>query len=174
MCGFTPNPPGGGVPESLLAMGTQNMYHLSLLGESKASCPTGAEITWGLGALDPLGDLYAFLESSHGLPQPHPQGPNACLPSETIPQPSSLPLSPKLWWTGNSRGLTDCRSHLARGYMSFLFFQSLLLSASIKREGESPTASPHSSTTDDLHHSDRYQVRRGWVSVRRKPLWMRA
>ncbi|XP_033623270.1 E3 ubiquitin-protein ligase RNF220 [Fukomys damarensis] len=39
--------------------------------------------------------------------------------------------------------------------------KSLLLSASIKREGESPTASPHSSATDDLHHSDRYQVRRG-------------
>ncbi|XP_060039870.1 E3 ubiquitin-protein ligase RNF220-like [Erinaceus europaeus] len=37
--------------------------------------------------------------------------------------------------------------------------KSLLLSASIKREGESPTASPHSSATDDLHHSDRYQVR---------------
>uniref|UniRef100_M3YQ24 Ring finger protein 220 n=1 Tax=Mustela putorius furo TaxID=9669 RepID=M3YQ24_MUSPF len=36
--------------------------------------------------------------------------------------------------------------------------KSLLLSASIKREGESPTASPHSSTTDDLHHSDRYQT----------------
>ncbi|EHA99772.1 RING finger protein 220 [Heterocephalus glaber] len=35
--------------------------------------------------------------------------------------------------------------------------KSLLLSASIKREGESPTASPHSSATDDLHHSDRYQ-----------------
>ncbi|XP_036088955.1 E3 ubiquitin-protein ligase RNF220 [Rousettus aegyptiacus] len=40
--------------------------------------------------------------------------------------------------------------------------KSLLLSASIKREGESPTASPHSSATDDLHHSDRYQVRSGW------------
>ncbi|EGV94615.1 RING finger protein 220 [Cricetulus griseus] len=38
--------------------------------------------------------------------------------------------------------------------------KSLLLSASIKREGDSPTASPHSSATDDLHHSDRYQVRR--------------
>ncbi|XP_028749035.1 E3 ubiquitin-protein ligase RNF220 isoform X2 [Peromyscus maniculatus bairdii] len=36
--------------------------------------------------------------------------------------------------------------------------KSLLLSASIKREGDSPTASPHSSTTDDLHHSDRYQT----------------
>ncbi|XP_058991521.1 E3 ubiquitin-protein ligase RNF220 isoform X4 [Mustela lutreola] len=36
--------------------------------------------------------------------------------------------------------------------------KSLLLSASIKREGESPTASPHSCTTDDLHHSDRYQT----------------
>uniref|UniRef100_A0A6I8SKL8 E3 ubiquitin-protein ligase RNF220 n=1 Tax=Xenopus tropicalis TaxID=8364 RepID=A0A6I8SKL8_XENTR len=34
--------------------------------------------------------------------------------------------------------------------------QSILLSASIKREGESPTASPHS--TEDIHHSDRYQV----------------
>ncbi|XP_015444441.1 E3 ubiquitin-protein ligase RNF220 [Pteropus alecto] len=40
--------------------------------------------------------------------------------------------------------------------------KSLLLSASIKREGESPTASPHSSATDDLHHSDRYQVRSEW------------
>ncbi|XP_035296349.1 E3 ubiquitin-protein ligase RNF220 isoform X1 [Cricetulus griseus] len=36
--------------------------------------------------------------------------------------------------------------------------KSLLLSASIKREGDSPTASPHSSATDDLHHSDRYQL----------------
>ncbi|XP_006729043.2 E3 ubiquitin-protein ligase RNF220 isoform X1 [Leptonychotes weddellii] len=36
--------------------------------------------------------------------------------------------------------------------------KSLLLSASIKREGESPTASPHSSATEDLHHSDRYQT----------------
>ncbi|KAL1776357.1 E3 ubiquitin-protein ligase RNF220 isoform X1 [Sigmodon hispidus] len=35
--------------------------------------------------------------------------------------------------------------------------KSLLLSASIKREGDSPTASPHSSA-DDLHHSDRYQT----------------
>ncbi|XP_068949254.1 E3 ubiquitin-protein ligase RNF220-like isoform X2 [Petaurus breviceps papuanus] len=34
--------------------------------------------------------------------------------------------------------------------------KSLLLSTSIKREGDSPTASPHSS--DDLHHSDRYQT----------------
>ncbi|KAF3819912.1 hypothetical protein GH733_015421 [Mirounga leonina] len=42
--------------------------------------------------------------------------------------------------------------------MSLFFFQSLLLSASIKREGESPTASPHSSATEDLHHSDRYQT----------------
>lgn len=52
--------------------------------------------------------------------------------------------------------------------MSSFFFQSLLLSASIKREGESPTASPHSSATDDLHHSDRYQVREGWVGSRGK------
>ncbi|KAH0502075.1 E3 ubiquitin-protein ligase RNF220 [Microtus ochrogaster] len=36
--------------------------------------------------------------------------------------------------------------------------KSLLLSASIKREGDSPTASPHSSAADDLHHSDRYQT----------------
>ncbi|NWS20732.1 E3 ubiquitin-protein ligase RNF220 isoform X4 [Myiozetetes cayanensis] len=34
--------------------------------------------------------------------------------------------------------------------------KSILLSASIKREGDSPTASPHSS--DDIHHSDRYQT----------------
>ncbi|XP_028902292.1 E3 ubiquitin-protein ligase RNF220 isoform X1 [Ornithorhynchus anatinus] len=34
--------------------------------------------------------------------------------------------------------------------------KSVLLSASIKREGDSPTASPHSS--DDLQHSDRYQT----------------
>ncbi|KAM4022633.1 E3 ubiquitin-protein ligase RNF220 isoform 2-T2 [Anomaloglossus baeobatrachus] len=34
--------------------------------------------------------------------------------------------------------------------------KSVLLSASIKREGESPTASPHS--TDEIHHSDRYQT----------------
>ncbi|XP_028339269.2 E3 ubiquitin-protein ligase RNF220-like [Physeter macrocephalus] len=47
--------------------------------------------------------------------------------------------------------------------------KSLLLSASIKREGESPTASPHSSATDDLHHSDRYQVRRGGLGP-----WVRA
>ncbi|KFO64549.1 E3 ubiquitin-protein ligase RNF220 [Corvus brachyrhynchos] len=38
--------------------------------------------------------------------------------------------------------------------------KSILLSASIKREGDSPTASPHSS--DDIHHSDRYQVSR-WM-----------
>lgn len=43
--------------------------------------------------------------------------------------------------------------------MNFSFLlQSILLSASIKREGDSPTASPHSS--DDIHHSDRYQVSR--------------
>ncbi|KAI1236766.1 hypothetical protein IHE44_0015020 [Lamprotornis superbus] len=36
---------------------------------------------------------------------------------------------------------------------------SILLSASIKREGDSPTASPHSS--DDIHHSDRYQAELG-------------
>ncbi|XP_055474553.1 E3 ubiquitin-protein ligase RNF220 isoform X1 [Psammomys obesus] len=36
--------------------------------------------------------------------------------------------------------------------------KSLLLSASIKREGDSPTASPHSSAAEDLHHSDRYQT----------------
>ncbi|KAB1269059.1 E3 ubiquitin-protein ligase RNF220 [Camelus dromedarius] len=51
--------------------------------------------------------------------------------------------------------------------------KSLLLSASIKREGESPTASPHSSATDDLHHSDRYQVRRGGLGIRSKLTWMR-
>ncbi|EMP26499.1 hypothetical protein UY3_16422 [Chelonia mydas] len=34
--------------------------------------------------------------------------------------------------------------------------KSILLSASIKREGDSRTASPHSS--DDIHHSDRYQT----------------
>ncbi|XP_064415813.1 E3 ubiquitin-protein ligase RNF220a isoform X1 [Latimeria chalumnae] len=34
--------------------------------------------------------------------------------------------------------------------------KSILLSASIKREGESPTASPLSA--DDIHHSDRYQT----------------
>ncbi|NXH21002.1 RN220 ligase, partial [Bucco capensis] len=34
--------------------------------------------------------------------------------------------------------------------------KSILLSASIKREGDSPTASPHSS--EDIHHSDRYQT----------------
>ncbi|XP_073500127.1 E3 ubiquitin-protein ligase RNF220 isoform X2 [Phyllobates terribilis] len=34
--------------------------------------------------------------------------------------------------------------------------KSVLLSASIKREGESPTASPHSA--DEIHHSDRYQT----------------
>ncbi|XP_015340588.2 E3 ubiquitin-protein ligase RNF220 [Marmota marmota marmota] len=45
--------------------------------------------------------------------------------------------------------------------------KSLLLSASIKREGESPTASPHSSATDDLHHSDRYQVRREYLHAAR-------
>ncbi|KFP16011.1 E3 ubiquitin-protein ligase RNF220, partial [Egretta garzetta] len=39
--------------------------------------------------------------------------------------------------------------------------KSILLSASIKREGDSPTASPHSS--DDIHHSDRYQVSRRMV-----------
>ncbi|EHH14712.1 hypothetical protein EGK_00680 [Macaca mulatta] len=45
---------------------------------------------------------------------------------------------------------------------------SLLLSASIKREGESPTASPHSSATDDLHHSDRYQARIGKMKRRKQ------
>uniref|UniRef100_A0A452VJ29 E3 ubiquitin-protein ligase RNF220 n=1 Tax=Ursus maritimus TaxID=29073 RepID=A0A452VJ29_URSMA len=44
--------------------------------------------------------------------------------------------------------------------------KSLLLSASIKREGESPTASPHSSATDDLHHSDRYQPRKLKIRAR--------
>ncbi|NXA23005.1 RN220 ligase, partial [Ibidorhyncha struthersii] len=41
--------------------------------------------------------------------------------------------------------------------------KSILLSASIKREGDSPTASPHSS--DDIHHSDRYQVSRRMPSL---------
>ncbi|KAF1439593.1 hypothetical protein FQV21_0004047, partial [Spheniscus demersus] len=41
--------------------------------------------------------------------------------------------------------------------------KSILLSASIKREGDSPTASPHSS--DDIHHSDRYQVSRRMLSL---------
>lgn len=54
----------------------------------------------------------------------------------------------------------ECGFHLGLGPCVLFFFQSLLLSASIKREGDSPTASPHSSATDDLHHSDRYQVRR--------------
>uniref|UniRef100_A0A8C6ZTA0 E3 ubiquitin-protein ligase RNF220 n=1 Tax=Nothoprocta perdicaria TaxID=30464 RepID=A0A8C6ZTA0_NOTPE len=44
--------------------------------------------------------------------------------------------------------------------------KSILLSASIKREGDSPTASPHSS--DDIHHSDRYQVTRIGKMKRRK------
>ncbi|XP_011857307.1 PREDICTED: E3 ubiquitin-protein ligase RNF220 [Mandrillus leucophaeus] len=48
--------------------------------------------------------------------------------------------------------------------------KSLLLSASIKREGESPTASPHSSATDDLHHSDRYQGSRAEGRHRRREL----
>uniref|UniRef100_A0A4W3I6L2 E3 ubiquitin-protein ligase RNF220 n=1 Tax=Callorhinchus milii TaxID=7868 RepID=A0A4W3I6L2_CALMI len=39
---------------------------------------------------------------------------------------------------------------------TLLKFFSVLLSAPIKREGESPTASPLS--TDDSHHSDRYQT----------------
>ncbi|XP_009637116.1 E3 ubiquitin-protein ligase RNF220 isoform X3 [Egretta garzetta] len=43
--------------------------------------------------------------------------------------------------------------------------KSILLSASIKREGDSPTASPHSS--DDIHHSDRYQVSRRMVRENR-------
>ena len=48
--------------------------------------------------------------------------------------------------------------------MNFSFLlQSILLSASIKREGDSPTASPHSS--DDIHHSDRYQVSRRTPSL---------
>ncbi|XP_063283789.1 E3 ubiquitin-protein ligase RNF220 isoform X3 [Pelobates fuscus] len=34
--------------------------------------------------------------------------------------------------------------------------KSVLLSTSIKREGESPTSSPHSA--EDIHHSDRYQT----------------
>lgn len=47
-------------------------------------------------------------------------------------------------------------------HFSFLL-QSILLSASIKREGDSPTASPHSS--DDIHHSDRYQVSKRMLSL---------
>ncbi|NXB62172.1 RN220 ligase, partial [Struthidea cinerea] len=46
--------------------------------------------------------------------------------------------------------------------------KSILLSASIKREGDSPTASPHSS--DDIHHSDRYQVSRRMLSSRQTEL----
>ncbi|XP_009285723.1 PREDICTED: E3 ubiquitin-protein ligase RNF220 [Aptenodytes forsteri] len=50
--------------------------------------------------------------------------------------------------------------------------KSILLSASIKREGDSPTASPHSS--DDIHHSDRYQVPLGssrpWALIGRGSL----
>lgn len=40
--------------------------------------------------------------------------------------------------------------------ISVLFLQSMLLSVHIKREGESPVVSPLSS--EDAHHSDRYQV----------------
>ncbi|PKK19239.1 ring finger protein 220 [Columba livia] len=50
--------------------------------------------------------------------------------------------------------------------------KSILLSASIKREGDSPTASPHSS--DDIHHSDRYQMAqcssRSWALIGRDSL----
>lgn len=57
-------------------------------------------------------------------------------------------------------------THLSSGWLltSFSWFlcfspscQSLLLSVHIKREGESPVVSPLSS--DEAHHSDRYQVR---------------
>nr|XP_009943979.1 PREDICTED: E3 ubiquitin-protein ligase RNF220 [Opisthocomus hoazin] len=51
--------------------------------------------------------------------------------------------------------------------------KSILLSASIKREGDSPTASPHSS--DDIHHSDRYQAATlGSDSTRIQTVWLRA
>ncbi|KAK2507994.1 hypothetical protein MC885_006625 [Smutsia gigantea] len=54
--------------------------------------------------------------------------------------------------------LTASKNSLLKDAMAPGTPKSLLLSASIKREGESPTASPHSSATDDLHHSDRYQT----------------
>lgn len=50
-----------------------------------------------------------------------------------------------------------CIAHGVNVSFAPFLLQSILLSASIKREGDSPTASPHSS--DDIHHSDRYQVR---------------
>ncbi|XP_074402014.1 E3 ubiquitin-protein ligase RNF220 isoform X5 [Zonotrichia albicollis] len=52
--------------------------------------------------------------------------------------------------------LNISKSSLLKDAMAAGTPKSILLSASIKREGDSPTASPHSS--DDIHHSDRYQT----------------
>lgn len=56
------------------------MYHLSPLGVGRESCPTGAEITWSLGGLDPFGGLYPLLESSHTLVS-HSHTPGALTPA---------------------------------------------------------------------------------------------
>lgn len=76
---------------------------------------------------------------------------------------ASLCLNSKAPWGLGTPGLR-MRLSPGLGPCVLFFFQSLLLSASIKREGDSPTASPHSSATEDLHHSDRYQVRRVWLA----------
>ncbi|NXO05349.1 RN220 ligase, partial [Rhinopomastus cyanomelas] len=52
--------------------------------------------------------------------------------------------------------LNISKSSILKDAMAVGTPKSILLSASIKREGDSPTASPHSS--DDIHHSDRYQT----------------
>ncbi|XP_030062125.1 E3 ubiquitin-protein ligase RNF220 isoform X3 [Microcaecilia unicolor] len=52
--------------------------------------------------------------------------------------------------------LNLCKNSMLKDSMVPGTPKSVLLSASIKREGDSPTSSPHS--TDDIHHSDRYQT----------------
>lgn len=90
---------------------------------------------------------------SHGKRRdmsPQPDSPSQCSPTDA---PRGFEDS-----VARGRKLGDAHS------MNFSFLlQSILLSASIKREGDSPTASPHSS--DDIHHSDRYQVSRWMPSL---------
>lgn len=72
---------------------------------------------------------------------------------QSVPTPGRR--DPRAFEGSLARGREPGHAHS----MNFSFLsQSILLSASIKREGDSPTASPHSS--DDIHHSDRYQVSR--------------
>ncbi|CAH2310634.1 E3 ubiquitin- ligase RNF220 isoform X2 [Pelobates cultripes] len=52
--------------------------------------------------------------------------------------------------------LNTSKNPLQKDIMTPSTPKSVLLSTSIKREGESPTSSPHSA--EDIHHSDRYQT----------------